>query len=80
MSRQSALIRLLYVVPLFVINYLGSFVTAFVFVPLAVVNWLYQVATGNPGFFEGWITRWFAWLVGNTVFVLTSGGEWNWLP
>lgn len=79
MSRVEGLSRLLYIVPLILFNYLTLIVSIFIFIPIAVIDIIWHITTGNNVF--GDLTqRWFMWHISNTLFILTGNTDWSWTP
>jgi hypothetical protein len=80
MGRKTALYRILLVIPLIIYNYLLAILSLFLFVPLGILDVIWQGIAGGDGFAGEWADTWFRWHVDNTLFVLTSDGDWEWTP
>jgi hypothetical protein len=80
MSRKLALKRIVFSIPLMIYTYVGGAIIGFILFPLAMLNILWQLITGRDGLGNDFIANFFEWMVGNTLFVLTTNGDWRWLP
>ena len=80
MARTTAIYRILLVIPLVIYNYLLALLSLIIFLPLAVLDVLWQLIAGGDGFAGDWAETWFRWHIDNTVFVFTSRGTWQWVP
>jgi hypothetical protein len=80
MSRKLALKRIVFFIPLMIYTYVGGAIIGLILFPLAALNILWQLITGRDGLGNDFIANFMEWMVGNTLFVLTTNGDWRWLP